>query len=1687
MKKVLLTVALAAETAFSASALSDTMIKRDLTGHDAWQSESESTFDPKNALDGKTGNPMSGWNNGELAGEITGNILTSGANWWLVDLGEGAVTDAVKIYFEGAFATSFDIEFFDTMPESDAVSAASTISVTNNGTAFEYEFDSTQRHRYMRLNFTGATNAGWGIKFYEVETYSDAKKAASANLINPSVGRTYVIRDLDAPLRALFYDGDKKLIGVLDGGFNLSTTAGNAEINGTTLKAAEYGDIAVDLELGGKNFGTTVFKVVPSISDCSNVIYNYGPWKATITDISPAEGFVRPEQMTDSDKETNGGWSDGKLGTEQNLATPATFTLNLGRPCTVSALRLVNEDATITGYTIELLNSLGQIVATTGYSTNNTANYSVEEIYFEDEYADVTDVRFNVTSIKNPAWGGRFREIEVYGRGNEEFSLASIELLRRNVNIGQTVDYAICGVTEGGLRTAALSDATLTLDDETSLLILEGKKLTGIAKGLVPVILSWTDPNSSKVFTVRANIEVTTADWTNEVNIARRFATLGLNNMDTKKNGIVFKRVTENATFFYGGNPLSSAFASGSKGAKNESVRDLIDGDWMAWTITEEEMAAETKPSVTIDLGYAFPIDEFDIHWNADAQGDWGMMSGNYKVYGSANGTDWTNIYTVEGRPVDTYDVDRHVFAEGTYRYVKFEFLSPKVPGHDIAINEIVIGGSKFKDAEGNLIAYPDANVLKIVTPRFDRSNLADRASDNDWIVTNAAVSEKNPLNLSYMARDCYGREFMDERQDVKIFSYNGDNRGDELAASGNTVNYRDVSWPAYPYSPEAIGSKTFRAVAGDLVSDPFTVYTISDRGNVNRYAYAYDNARNYSENWENEEGFGDRGAGTATGDRDLSNVGTSPQNAADGNWGSWYAVGYFGPGDHMGQTYKYPANWTLGTPYELVMDYRGIDHDQTNVASRFASKLDMIGIQYEGAFARDYDVYLLHCDPETGSTEGYGWEQVAAFSGLTPMGVGQVETQRIYPADEDGTPILWESDGLDEDGAEHKAGQVKAWINVAAVKIVLKTTGTQWGIKMMESALYGKLNKTILPLDLTQRRFGDAAATEPKTGGAFHSFDFGFTNNYDASDYVDAELKALTDEIKNVDSYDVELIAQEVEGDGWKNVVMTAGTAPTDVLDASGNVVTTTLSEEGTLLFSAKPDADHMLNGYVIRNANPAFKYILKATPKKDGEVFTAVEINNSKRSEISVPALKFTPVSVSMAPVTEVLDVTSLNGTPMALGATDAHKAHYVKANVVSLNGTFEALNVTDAVLNEWNVGYQVGLKLNGSDDIRFNQNFDKNLKLNARHQGVLSNMPLATETKTAGELFADDLADAPVDIREQQFSVFKAEQMTVEADAKAFFSLGERNGESVIKTETKDLTTDGLAERITAATASDAEYAKGAYVPTAKAWDAFVTLPVEDADKNLHSLVGFFATSADHADHHANGTSAEGFFHGGYPIPNSANDLDDKDFGMSEFDAQGGADNFGYVAHDSGSLSFGLTHFSTAPAKEELTEDTNVDIYALVTNEYPVVLAPVADGALAAAPSLSFATVVDGQSYAAEAAGESMSVAEGSAPSIQAVVVPSVKKVTVNLYKDVVNAIDNIYGEVSGSLSVYPNPAVDNVRVSAADSLGEIEIFTLDGRRVVIVESDAATTTINVSQLTSGVYLMRAAGTTIRLVKI
>lgn len=83
------------------------MIKRDLTGHDAWQSESESTFDPKNALDGKTGNPMSGWNNGELAGEITGNILTGGANWWLVDLGEGAVTRCCQNLFRGSICHKF--------------------------------------------------------------------------------------------------------------------------------------------------------------------------------------------------------------------------------------------------------------------------------------------------------------------------------------------------------------------------------------------------------------------------------------------------------------------------------------------------------------------------------------------------------------------------------------------------------------------------------------------------------------------------------------------------------------------------------------------------------------------------------------------------------------------------------------------------------------------------------------------------------------------------------------------------------------------------------------------------------------------------------------------------------------------------------------------------------------------------------------------------------------------------------------------------------------------------------------------------------------------------------------------------------------------------------------------------------------------------------------------------------------------------------------------------------------------------------------------------------------------------------------------------------------------------------------------------------------------------------------------
>lgn len=70
-------------------------------------------------------------------------------------------------------------------------------------------------------------------------------------------------------------------------------------------------------------------------------------------------------------------------------------------------------------------------------------------------------------------------------------------------------------------------------------------------------------------------------------------------------------------------------------------------------------------------------------------------------------------------------------------------------------------------------------------------------------------------------------------------------------------------------------------------------------------------------------------------------------------------------------------------------------------------------------------------------------------------------------------------------------------------------------------------------------------------------------------------------------------------------------------------------------------------------------------------------------------------------------------------------------------------------------------------------------------------------------------------------------------------------------------------------------------------------------------------------------------------------------------------------------------------------------------------------------------------------------------------------------------------------AGDLTVFPNPAVDVVTVSASSMIGKVEIVSVDGSLVKTAEIDDTTGKLDVSDVAKGLYLVRTAAGTVRLI--
>lgn len=1698
------------------------------------------------AIDGLTGGNLAGWTNGELVGadgnKTSDNAnLDYGTNWWLCDLGEVKEIDQIKIFFEGAYATQFKIEYYTSDPSLDAAAEAVVEKVVESNTTTDFSLanDETVSARYVRLNFKAATNAAWGIKFYEVQFLRDVEsQLASCKLVSKESGNEILVEGNTYNMVCNLYDAAGNFITAYDT-FTLSSESPNITIADKTITAVSVGDATVAVAIGDKTLDANLH-VVGAFDPQSgvNLLHNGGDlgtqfWFHPNKDAA-GESLLWGEESRLVDKSLttgNYGWKDNALGSEKNLKKgDAYFTLGMRRLCNVNAVRINHAQAKVTSFTLEFFERNPELSENVGISpvytldcVNSTEDW--QEIVLPQVLENVRFIRFNLTGMDNPAWGARLDEIEVYGEDadGKTYTADAFKFNRKDVPLGENYVATVnLYDSQNDILLDEVNDSYVTIavsetqeDGFTGRILTESDKegaqkngyIEGVARGLVAVSATVNDTDNNFNQTIEGVIEVTTKNWSQQVNIARRYRTYA--------EGEDRKAVDNGMT---DGNPKSKAYAGNCVGGVNETISGIIDGDWYAWTISPEELAQENKPYVVIDLGAAYPVNEFNIHWNADGDGEGNgsylMMKGDYEVYGyagdfadapDASADGWTNLYTVKHNDPARYDVDRHVFRTNTVRYIMFRFTEPMYAALPIAFNEITIGGPEFVAADGTLVRYEAGDVAEIATPRFDRSpNDEHRDLNRNFIVALKNYYEANPLYVAYQVRDCYGRSLVSEG-DVAEYVIAEDGAGEFLdLPAGKKVNWRGVDWTntSKIFHPAALGKATVKIVVKDAggkekyITDELSIYVISDRYNVNRYAYAFDNAKHTAEGWNDPENP------DKSGDRDLTSTGTAPQNASDGNFGSWWAIGYYGDGDHMGSTYKYAANTTLDNPYELVMDYRG--ETPTDTPSVYAKELDMVSVLFEGAYPRDYDVYVLQMEEKDGvmtvKKDAQGndaWEMVKSFNGLLPMGVGQEENHRIYRMTAEGLPDV---------DAE---GRIKPWENVAAVKLVFRALGTQWGLKIKESALYGKLNKPVVASELRQARYEDAAATKEVENGRYYGFDL--VASMDLSDKSIIEQQGadvvgqLTASLDKISGYDVKLYRRKLDESSNKFVAdpFTATDKPVYSADADAAV-----DEDGNFIFHVEPDVEkgsvedgelyNYFSNVVVEDVDPSKYYEIVVSPVFADATVEEFEILESPLADLHVPGTEIVINNLSLEkydlPISGVRHEANA-GTHHHGSVENVHYTSYDAANQFSLNGVMYPILVTDKVLENYDLTVDVDADCNGVNYALAGNIASGTKGVNMRDMNMtLTYLPVASEVKKASELIAMP-EDAPQAVKDKMVNYPAIPEMMT-GNVTAHVGYSRTNGMKGVSKDAvrkyENISTADVRAKLSPL-GGWINHEIHIYRPVDKSTcNAFIGLAMNPGQRPLNCFAGFYASNDYHEENILSGE-----YRGGRPFGSD----DEPWYGVADYSwkADNGTSNFGRKAVEGERLGVYLQRVAN-PDDSDVAIKTQTKVYLFTTNEYPVLLCrPDSEGNIESGevyPSMIVTPIAEGEDSPADIVlshrqpkdAQTMR-ADSNADNIQPLTLPLIH--TIDFAKhdtgDIMTSVGSVADDAAGAaLKVYPSPAVNNVTVAASDALVSVEIYSLEGALVKNVKTDDNVVVLDVADLSSGIYVVRAAGSTARLIK-
>ena len=534
---------------------------------------------------------------------------------------------------------------------------------------------------------------------------------------------------------------------------------------------------------------------------------------------------------------------------------------------------------------------------------------------------------------------------------------------------------------------------------------------------------------------------------------------------------------------------------------------------------------------------------------------------------------------------------------------------------------------------------------------------------------------------------------------------------------------------------------------------------------------------------------------------------------------------------------------------------------------------------------------------------------------------------------------------------------------------------------------------------------------------------------------------------------------------------------------DIEKSVSALNMNTDNYTYFGLKPDADkyYAMPELILHNVIPDSYYAASSknftidmvSEDGDNETWATTNVSTAK-PEVSmyVPTTCYnvTTFAITKADDTEEMATDSDN---QPLGTSETQSVSFHSFNKLqTTDGKIAQLMVTNSVLIAWKVKYSLSATV-GETTFSATPQYE-NSSVNAA-DGVTANfdyLPVAYTSDNKGEFGTsitaiDDLTFRKIDA--ETFKVTTGVEYTRNVGSVKRTASSADFTKSITPTAEGNVTNyDKLVtyEKATLATNGFTVHNKGAWSSTTSDGeviyflDAYKAIALNNEDTTLNKAVGYYSSNGHSCTTKYYGETATAGYQeiavvaGGEVITEGTGYTDP--FNVLINDGYGDDDNFAEKAASVGILPIKIGHIGEGNAAG--TNLTYSDVYTVLTAEYPFLVKP---GLVSTVATSDEST---------------------ETPILVTLAYPSLVKAT---SEDATTEIDDVT-IAAGDFRIYPNPAVDVVNVASSAALGRVEIYSVDGRLVKVVEVDDTHAAIEVSDLVKGSYIIRAAGATQRMIK-